>query len=904
MTDQLIRDYVAPSEELAGDDGGIAPDNLLDEVSLYNLHDDRESPEQDAEYILNITYPTETLKTIIENSAKKLTGDGGLSEGGHVIGGDYGSGKSHIELVLYHLFDSPATGRRWLADREIGADIPDETRTAALQMLNLNRRYDRLSSAVGEYLGMDEWQGDNLPTVHQIRDAIGDTPTAVFLDEFERWFSMEQRSEYRSDNLAFLQNLLEAAGREDTPLCVFVSLLYEDSDIEAVVQRTNLFTHDLSSRRNEKIQFLLHRLIGDIKEPEGLAALAKEYTDVYRQNDQIQLSDYHDMEGRIKSHYPFHPDTLALLMDKYSEQRSHQDARGLLRFLAEILRDNFDETDLILTGDISVFDYTGRFRFIDSGLVTKYLSDYHRLGTPVNENEDGGEKTFAPHMEELLNIVLLHSLARGGEEGANKRQMLMGVIRKGGSAYRVLQTFTEDIYGHAWHVHRINGEYSFDVDENPAARIEKKAEDVHKNDAIHRVERLVREELFDRRNNSDGRNNVHVLDPVNTEQDIPDNRTLKLVVSLAAKRSFDEEFEALTTGQEREWNNTIALVAPQKRSSVDTNTGIIELARKVVAGELLDREELKLPEGFAEIHDQNYRNLRDRVSDKYGTVYESTGRGLYPRPLSPNNGEDFYEAANRVLRPDRSQLEADIRDAVESAGPGGIQYEHLLKDFHRDTSLETLTEEQELRDALESLCRDGKIEVGNYFEERVRSLGSDTSIVHHRYVQTGSEEDDETEDIIVDTGSTPDPGSTPPESANEPEASGGGGTEAAQLDAEGNSETDDYESDCVEPSSVPEWGTIDADNKPDLIDTLERKLGIGWEIHEARVEIAGTLTGDDLDERGISGDEFAGALTTEETITYEPDTPISKQGFLSLLYDLHAPERATLSIKLQVVKNE
>ena len=131
MSDHVISDFVAPSEELIGEDGDIDPDNLLDEVSLYNLHDDRESPEQDAEYILDITYPTETLTTIIENSTRKLAGDS-LSEGGHIIGGDYGSGKSHIELVLYHLFDSPATSRRWLDDRGIDADIPDKTRTAAL----------------------------------------------------------------------------------------------------------------------------------------------------------------------------------------------------------------------------------------------------------------------------------------------------------------------------------------------------------------------------------------------------------------------------------------------------------------------------------------------------------------------------------------------------------------------------------------------------------------------------------------------------------------------------------------------------------------------------------------------------------------------------------------------------
>jgi len=164
------------------------------------------------------------------------------SRKGQVIGGEYGSGKSHIELVLYHLFDSPELGRQWLNQQGIDVDIPDDTRSAALQMFNLDQEYNRLSAAVGDYLGIDEWADDtDLPTVHQIRDALEDTPTIILIDEFERWFGMAKRADYRDDNLAFLQNLLEAAGRDDTHLSVLISLLYENDDVQAITQRTNPF---------------------------------------------------------------------------------------------------------------------------------------------------------------------------------------------------------------------------------------------------------------------------------------------------------------------------------------------------------------------------------------------------------------------------------------------------------------------------------------------------------------------------------------------------------------------------------------------------------------------------------------------------------------------------------------
>ena len=930
MADGALSDYIVPSDEILTPDGTINPSGLLDEVSLYNLYDDRDSPEKDAERILEITYPTNTLSTITKNTAEALRSDSDFSEGGQIVGGGYGSGKSHIELVIYHLFNSPELGQQWLDQQEISIELPANTRTAALQMFNLDSDYNRLSEAVGDYLGIDQWgDGSSLPTVHEIRDTLEGRPTLVLIDEFERWFGMADRVEYQDDNLAFLQNLLEAAGRDDTQLSVFVSLLYENDDVQAITQRTNPFTHDLSSRRDEKIDFILHRLVGDVVDPEGVSSLAKEYTDVYRQNDQIQLEDYQDMEDRIERYYPFHPLLLDLLMEKYSEQRISSDARGLLRFLTEILRDNFEDTDLILTGNVDVFGYTDRFQYIDNELVGKYINDYHRL-----QRADG---EFDALIEELLSIVLLHSLGRGGEEGANKRQMLMGIIRKGINAHRIIQTFTEDVYGHAWHIHRINGEYAFDTEENPAARIEKKAEDIHKHDAIHRVESLIREDLFD------GQNNVHILDPVNTDQDIPDNKALKIVVSLGAKRNYDEDFEALTTGQEREFNNTLVLVTPAKRSSVDTNTGIIELGRKVVAGEQLKRDEGVLPEGFDEIHDQNYQNLRDRVRDKYGTVHTSTDRGLFPQDLPTGGNTDFYTATLSVVEPDTSQLRSEVKNAVKDAGASGIQYEHLRNDFYRNTSYTTLSSEDELENGIDSLCRDGVIQVGNYFQERVGSLGSDTNLVHEQYISEEDDDDEEETTITIDTTGTDSDdsdtdGTGDGDSSTSEGSSTSGGTSAFACpqcgeELEGTSCECGFEFDAsdVEDGTIsvegattdelldkfgldkperpsvrphPVMGTIDADNKPDLIDQLERDIGIEWEIHEAEITVKGTLTTDDLEAYGISADTLDNQVKIDETFEFTPEEPLSRQSFLSLVWDLSVPEKATLSVSLQVDKNE
>jgi len=950
MTSRVISDHIIPADEIQSADGGITADNLLDEVSLYNLYDSRDSPEQDAERILNITYPTETLTAIIKRTAEKFDASSSVSEGAHIVGGEFGSGKSHIELVLYHLLSSPGLGQNWLNENGIEATLPSNAQTAALQMLNLDRDYNRLHVAVGDYLDIDEWQEGNPPIVHEIRDALEDRPTVVFIDEFERWFGMSGRANYRDDNLGFLQNLLEAAGRDDTPLAVYVSLLHEEADVESILPRTNPFRHDLSRRRDEKIRFLLHRLVGDVTDPDGLESLAKEYTDVYRNNGQIQLSDYQDMESRIEQFFPFHPVALETLMDKFSEQQGHQDARGLLHLLTEILADNFHEVDLILTGDINVFEYTGWFRFIDEELVSKYLNDYHRLGE-ASSNEREGEKHFEPHVEELLNIVLLHSLARGGEEGANKRQMLMGMMRKGKNAHEIVQTFKEDVYGHAWHVFRINGEYAFDTDENPAARIEKKAEDIHKNTAIHRVERLVTDDLFG------GHSNVYILNPVNTEQDIPDNKTLKIVVSLAAKQNqqaYNQQFDEITTGQEREFNSTLVLFTPQKRSSVDSNTGIRELARKVVAGEQLDREEVALPDGFDDIHAQNEKNLTERVRDKYGTVHLSTDRGLVPEDVSVDD-EDLYTATIDVVRPDSSQIQSEVEDAVEDAEGGGTQYQYLLNDFYRNVKYPTLTDEQELKDAIDCLCRDEVVKVGSYFGKAVGSIGSDTVLVHEDYVQTVEDDDDDepatiTVDLTTSEGTDGGGGtSTAGQFALETGNGGEGASQAAQMFAcpqcgeelEGTScecgfefdakalnegkvtveggdasalveqfeglkdEVEEEDLEGTTTSRFPAFDKLDATDKPSLIDTLERKLGVGWKVHKVNLTYSGTLDADGVASRGLDRDDLAERVATEETLTIDPEEPLLRNELLNgVLLRLNVPDDPEFEVWLEVEKDE
>jgi len=247
-----------------------------------------------------------------------------------------------------------------------------------------------------------------------------------------------------------------------------------------------------------------------------------------------------------------------------------------------------------------------------------------------------------------------------------------------------------------------------------------------------------------------------------------------------------------------------------------------------------------------------------------------------------------------------------------------------------------------LKDAINTLCQDGILQVGTYFEQRVGSIGNDTNLVHEQYVEDDEdEEDEEPETITIDTtssGGSEQGGSTATSS----------GTQSKTVDTTSPStvfncpqcgeELEDTSCECgfefsasevsegkisVEGASTeqllekfgieepvgpkirphPVMGTIDADNKPDLIDQIERETQ-GWEIHEATITVDGVLTGDDLSEYGINADALSEHVTLNETFDITPDEPMTHNSFLALLWDLNVPQNASLSVKLQVNKNE
>jgi len=99
-----ISDCISLTKEVISGD-------FLGVINIYNVQD-KTKPESNAKKILELTYPTISIKQILSALEKKLTKK--KHHGSFLLTGGYGTGKSHALLFLYHFLTNIKQRQIWL----------------------------------------------------------------------------------------------------------------------------------------------------------------------------------------------------------------------------------------------------------------------------------------------------------------------------------------------------------------------------------------------------------------------------------------------------------------------------------------------------------------------------------------------------------------------------------------------------------------------------------------------------------------------------------------------------------------------------------------------------------------------------------------------------------------------
>jgi len=706
-----VKDIITAREEvLEGTFQGVIQTHKIDakEPRLEN------NPHE----FLKITYPSSAIKRTIERVNEKLSGMS--NQGGFLLVGPYGSGKSHSLIALFHLFNNPQLAKEWGKSWGLDIDLPEKSRSVIIS----TRRYDvdHLWEPIFKLLGREDMLKNvkRFPTTDQIEEIIGDDTVAIFIDEIENWygaFDPEKQAHLIEQNETFLEHLLEVAADPTKKLFVFITFLEEEEGLKKIFNRTKPIRIDVSPIEDRE-KVILHRLFNiESVDESKVETVVEEYINAY--SEPIKIDDIQNYKRRMRRTYPFHPLLLDTLFQIYEAASERQDIRGMLNVLADAVRDTYERKDLILVSDVD----ENAFRGIDLKLIEKYEFDLERV-------KDIG---FA---KEILKTILIFTLNEK-TRGATESDILLSIFSPTeGHTLNAILMDIENIYGKPHYLHRENGAYLFKHELNIFALLEKEKDKTSKDEVKSRIAEIVKKDIF--------KNSVFVYG----FDEIPDHNRLKIVVLPESWGVNDELRTKLNEFYRgKTWQNTYILVLP------DVNTvfsfEILEKGKRLKAAENLMKQ-VKDEEGkLRKIIQEERKSIADRIKAYYGYIVKWVEREGEITYRLINVSADV-NAIREKARSDPELIADFIVKEIEDK-PSGIRIEELINDFKKYRRYPFILDDETIYTAIRNLHRDKRVIIQGergkwYIDESPRSIEPSFVVIHPKYapeVEKGPEVSEE-----------------------------------------------------------------------------------------------------------------------------------------------------------------
>jgi len=382
------------------------------------------------------TYLTQGLTDLLANALRRLTGVGGDPVVELQI--NFGGGKTHSMLALYHLFGGQAKASELAGVEEVlkATSVKDAPTVARAVVVGTSMRPGSPTTkddgtVVRTLWGEIAWQlagrkgydivreadetatnpGDQLDEVFRLAG-----PSLILIDE---WVAYARQLFDRQNMLpagdfdtqfTFAQTLCESARRAKNVLvCISIPASHDPSGnfltdsqvgdqagqgaltkLKDAVGRSNMVWRPATP--DESFEIVRRRLFeaipGDLLPARD--AVIKEFAAFYRANPNEFPSECRDgeYERRMKAAYPIHPELFDRLYIDWSTLEKFQRTRGVLRLMASVIHSlwkNNDGSALILPAVVPMADPTVQTE------VTRYLSE-HWSGV-IDRDVDGASST-------------------------------------------------------------------------------------------------------------------------------------------------------------------------------------------------------------------------------------------------------------------------------------------------------------------------------------------------------------------------------------------------------------------------------------------------------------------------------------------------------------------------------
>ena len=529
------------------------------------------------------TYLTESLKRMLAGAVRRLAGEGG--DPVVQLQTNFGGGKTHSMLALYHLFGDTAPGDLPGVEtvmQEAQAGRPETVRRVVLvgNKISPGNPVTKTDGTVVRTLwGELAWQlGDREAFARIAADdenatSPGDALRELFRDYgpclvlIDEWVAYARQLHDESDlpagsfgtQFSFAQVLTESARVAGNCLLV-ISLPASDTSAsphaqaddvevggergrEALDRLGNVVGRIESSWRpasaEEGFEIVRRRLFEPFSDPAQFRdrdVVARAFIDLYRTQQQEFPNPCRepDYEKRIQVAYPIHPEIFDRLYGGWSTLVKFQRTRGVLRLMAAVIHSLWEKGDtnpLILPANIAIDDSRVQFE------LTRYLPENW---VPVIEKDVDGSGSLPLRVDgEVPNLgkfsasrrvartIYLGSAptAQAAHQGIEDRSVKLGCVMPGESP-AVFGDALRRLAGQATYLYQDGPRYWYSTRPTVTKLAEDRAEQL-RNDpdkVAHELDTRLRADL---RSTGDFRR-VHPLP--RSAQEVPDDHDARLVV--------------------------------------------------------------------------------------------------------------------------------------------------------------------------------------------------------------------------------------------------------------------------------------------------------------------------------------------------------------------------------------
>ncbi len=590
------------------------------------------------------TYPTEGMVRLLGAVVRRLSGKKG-GEPVVQIQTPFGGGKTHGLVALYHLVRSAEEAKETeLYARvleEAGVEEIPEAKVAvfvgtAADPLKGRTPWGELAFRLGRYDLLEEYdQARRAPGKERLHDLFraAGGPVLILMDEVAEYVaravnpqalnkaggSLEGGRAYQTQVLAFFQELTEAV--KVAPRVALVMTIPSSAPYGEEGERALLQLQQIAGRLEavyepvkgwEIYDVIRTRLFEKIQDDGAVQRVANSYFELYRRLGDEVPNEARDpaYRERLRRAYPFHPELIDALYERWGTLPTFQRTRGVLRLLSEIVADLYARehpAPLIHLAHVNLANPSVRREVVkhignefDSVIATDIASPEGQAKAQRLDQGMGSEYARFQVASGLATAIFLYSFSGGERKGASPAQLRLASLRPG-----VPPPLVGDTLGRLrdllWHLHEASGLYYFSSQPNLNRIV------VERENAVDPEQ--IRQALRERLEEVAGQELRVYLEP-HSPKDVPDTKELKLVVLSEPSGRLAQELLEKAGTTFRTYKNTLFVLYPDPNSLEDLRRS----ARRYLALRSI-RNDRTL---YAHLSEQNRHRLDELLRDADG----------------------------------------------------------------------------------------------------------------------------------------------------------------------------------------------------------------------------------------------------------------------------------------------